>query len=323
MARYIERAENLARVLDVHETFSRDSRGGQNWTSVLQLYADDARFLEAHDEATAEAVIHFYMLDQANPSSVIACVHMARENARALRPLISTEMWTQLNMFYNQLKSLDNSALDEPRLARLCGRIKEACQAHTGITEGTFYRDEGWSFYQLGRNLERSDQTTRLVDVKYHLLLPRPEDVGSPSDVSQWNAVLRSAAGFHAFRRVHPSGMSPDAVADFLLFNRCFPRSVLACVAIAAETVDALGQAAAVETDALQALQNLRRSLKQETIDSVIARGLHEYLDLIQQELISVGLRLGRDFFGYAEPPDAPEEPGAIPRETADSAMNA
>lgn len=323
MARYIERAENLARVLDVHETFSRDSRGGQNWTSVLQLYADDARFLEAHDEATAEAVIHFYMLDQANPSSVIACVHMARENARALRPLISTEMWTQLNMFYNQLKSLDNSALDEPRLARLCGRIKEACQAHTGITEGTFYRDEGWSFYQLGRNLERADQTTRLVDVKYHLLLPRPEDVGSPSDVSQWNAVLRSAAGFHAFRRVHPSGMSPDAVADFLLFNRCFPRSVLACVAIAAETVDALGQAATVETDALQALQNLRRSLKQETIDSVIARGLHEYLDLIQQELISVGLRLGGDFFGYAEPPEAPEESGSIPRETADSAMNA
>ena len=209
MARYIERAENLARILDVNETFSRDSQGGQNWLSVLQLYDDQKRFFERHGEAGGEAVIRFYVLDRDNRGSIVSNVRMARENARALRPLISTEMWTHLNMFHNRLGELRPEDVTEHRLARLCTLVKESCQAHTGITEGTFHRDAGWDFYQMGRMIERADQTTRLLDVKYHLLLPSAADVGSPVDVSQWNALLRSASAYHAFRRVQPSGMDP------------------------------------------------------------------------------------------------------------------
>ena len=230
LARYVERAENVARILDINETFSRDSRGWQNWRSIVELFRDEELFFAEHEEADADSVIYFYTLDQRNVSSIVSALNLARGNARTLRPLISTEMWIQLNMFSNKLKSMQREDLSEPRLTRFCNQVKEACQTHTGITEGTFYRDESWFFYQIGRSIERADQTTRLLDVKYHLLLPKNEAVGSPLDVSQWNAVLRSAAGYHAFRRIQPSGMTQADVAGFLLFHSRFPRSVRACV---------------------------------------------------------------------------------------------
>jgi uncharacterized alpha-E superfamily protein len=307
MARYVERAENLARILDVQETFSRDSRGGQNWRSVLQLYTDEERFMERHDTVEAADVIHFYVLDQDNPASIQSCIKMARENARTLRALISTEMWVQLNMFHSKLRALTATDLAEPRLDRLCTIIKEACQTHTGITEGTFYRDEGWYFYQLGRLVERADQTTRLLDVKYHLLLPSASEIGSPFDVSQWNAVLRSASGFHAFRRLYPSGMSPATVTAFLLFDRGFPRSVMACVSSIEETLTRLRARYNLHSGVAsqERLDRLRRTLEEETSDSIIGRGLHEFLDGIQLALIQVSSQLGQDFFGT--PPDADE----------------
>lgn len=303
LARYVERTENLARVLDVNETFSRDSRGSQNWISILQLYRDEERFAESGLEATAENVLYFYALDQNNPSSIISSIHMARENARTLRPLISTEMWIQLNILYNHLRAMTRANLAEPRIARFCSFIKEACQTHTGITEGTFYRDEGWYFYQLGRWIERADQTTRLLDVKYHLLLPSSQDVGSPLDVSQWNSVLRSAAGYHAFRRVHPSGMTPTDVAGFLLFHRRFPRSVKACMSELEGLLHDLKTTYDLRqgVGALEQLDSLRSGLVNQTAESVVKSGLHEFLDWIQSTLINVHNELGRDYFGYEE----------------------
>lgn len=304
LARYVERAENLARILDVNETFSRDSRGWQNWRSILQINRDEERFFENHAEADADSVIYFYTLDQRNVSSIISAVNLARGNARTLRPLISTEMWIQLNMFSNNLKTMQREALSEPRLARFCNQVKEACQTHTGITEGTFYRDESWFFYQIGRAIERADQTTRLLDVKYHLLLPNEETVGSPLDVSQWNAVLRSAAGYHAFRRVQPSGMTQADVAGFLLFHSRFPRSVRACVhdisnrlSHLRSTYNLIGGA-----EALEELDELRTVLDDITIDQVIDKGLHEFVDWVQLKLIRIHGELGAAYFGYPAP---------------------
>lgn len=302
MARYVERAENLARILDVHESFSRDMHGGRNWGAIVQLYADEKAFSVRHDEPSTEAVLNFYILDDSNPGSIVQLVKAARENARSLRPLISTEMWINLNTFYNRMRALRPEDVAEERITRLCGAIKESCQSHTGITEGTFYRDEGWYFYQLGRLIERADQTTRLLDVKYHLLLPNLEDVGTNLDISQWNALLRSAAGYHAFRRIHPSGMSPAKASSFLLFNPLFPRSVTACVDLMDETLTDLraqyrlrGGAAALE-----ALDELRAVYGDTSIETILKRGLHEFLDWTQMRLIDVGSALGHDFFGYA-----------------------
>lgn len=300
MARYVERADNLARIIDVHETFTRDRTGQQNWMPVVQLYADEDRFLDAHPGATPARVIHFYVLDGTNPSSIASSVRMARENARTMRPLISTEMWTQLNVFYNRIRELSPADVTVANLPRLCSMVKEACQTHTGITEGTFYRDQGWYFYQLGRAIERADQTTRQLDIKYHYLLSKPGDVGTPVDTAQWNAMLRSVAGYHAFRRVHPRGLDPGKVAGFMLLNNSFPRSVMLCV----RQADALltrvksrynlpgGEEAQAQLAALQT------ALTEHRIEDVIERGLHQYLDWVQQRLMASSMEIARSFFG-------------------------
>jgi len=310
LARYVERAEDLARILDVNETFSRDSRGGQNWRPILQLNSDEKRFFATHPAATAQSVVRFYVIDGANPTSIVSAIRYARENARTLRPLISTEMWVQLNVFYNRLLGLGEADLMPGRLAALFGTIKEACQTHTGITEGTFFRDQGWYFYQLGRYIERADQTTRLLDIKYHLLLPSVSDVGSPTDVSQWHALLRSAAGYHAYRRLHAASTTPARVAGFLLLNQAFPRSVHHCVREVGRLLGELKSRYVLRhgNDAAEELDRLRAVLVTLDISTILSEGLHEFLDLLQQQLIAITRELSTAFFGYApEPAQAPK----------------
>jgi uncharacterized alpha-E superfamily protein len=312
LARYVERAENLARILDVNETFSRDSRGGQNWRSIIQLNSDEERFFAGGRKISAQSVVEFYVLDADNPTSIVSAIHSARENARTLRPLISTEMWVQLNIFYNHLASISVADLAPGRLAALFTTIKEACQTHTGITEGTFFRDQGWYFYQLGRYIERADQTTRLLDIKYHLLLPEIADVGSPTDVSQWNALLRSAAGYHAYRRLHAASTTPARVAGFLLLNQAFPRSVHHCVREVGRLLGDVKSRYSLRggNDAAEELDRLRAVLGTLTIMAILSEGLHEFLDLIQQQLIAVSRDLSIAFFGYE--PEASQSQTAV-----------
>jgi uncharacterized alpha-E superfamily protein len=302
LARYVERAENLARILDVNETFSRDSRGGQNWRSIVQLNSDEKRFFATYDTASVHSVANFYVIDSENPTSILSAIRYARENARTLRPLISTEMWVQLNMFYNRLVGLRAADLAPGKLAALFAAIKEACQTHTGITEGTFFRDQGWYFYQIGRYIERADQTTRLLDIKYHLLLPSPSDVGSPVDVSQWNALLRSAAGYHAFRRLHAASATPARVAGFLLLNPAFPRSVHHCVREVGQLLGEVKSRYALRrgNDVAEELDRLQAVLATLDVSTILSRGLHEFLDTIQRQLIAVTRELSTAFFGYA-----------------------
>ena len=312
LARQVERANSTARILDVNETFSRNARGEHDWESVLRLYGDEENFRATERRPTADAVIHYYILDDHNPNSVLSTICMARENARALRPLISTEMWVQLNGFHNRLSRLRRPDLKVENLNRLCSYIKESCQTHSGITAETLYRDESWYFHQLGRAMERADQTTRLVDVKYQVLLPQPSDVGSPIDEAQWNTVLRSAAGFHAFRRVHPQSMSPARVIDFLVFDKRFPRSVAASVLAANQHLHELrlthGHMA--KRGASTLMRRLTALLAEETADDLLAGGLHEGLDEMQAAIAGVTNALGREFFLLAETDDVPRGSG-------------
>jgi uncharacterized alpha-E superfamily protein len=301
MGRYMERAENLARIIDVNESFARDSRVPADWLPIVEINSDTERFFERHAEASAEAVIEFYVRDPDNPTSIVASVRAARENARMLRHLISTELWSHLNVFYNELHQLGPADLRLGALSRLCLTIKEHCQTHTGIAEGTLYRDQAWVFHEIGKQLERADQTTRLLDIKYHRLLPAPDDVGSPIDAGQWNALLRSAAGYHAFRRAYPRGMRPATVAGFLLFDRGFPRSVAASLRAAVARLDELHEIhglAEAETVAAQ-VRVLRDQLATGDIDAVIAAGLHEYLDAFQRRLVEITDQMRASFFGY------------------------
>ena len=303
MARFVERAENLARILEVNETFARDRDGVRNWLSIVNLNADEVRFAAKHKTATADNVLKFYLIDAGNPTSIAAAIANARENARTLRPLVSTEMWMQLNVFHNRCKAITADELKPGKVSPLLNEIKEACQTFTGITEGTFYRDQAWYFYRLGRYIERADQTTRLLDTKYHLL-SSPADAAATGEVGQWHAVLRSASGYHAFRRIHSSDLTPARVAEFLLFDPGFPRSVLFCLREVENSFGELKSRYALRrgNDVGEALDELRALLAALSVEDVLRRGLHDFIDIVQLQLIAITDRLAETFFGRRSP---------------------
>ena len=298
MARYMERAENLARILEVNETFARDEHGANDWLAILKLHQDEEPFFARYEKATSEDIVQFYIIDPENPNSIFSSVRAARENARSIRHLISLETWVQVNVFYNWVASLTNRSLHLSELSRLCAQIKEGVQLHSGIVTGTLHRDQVWSFYRLGVFTELADQVTRLVDIKYHALLPSWKDVGSPVDIAQWNALLRSASAYHGYRRVFPSGMTPTTVAGFILLHPRFPRSLSHCVNNIESTLDEL-----LANEDLQSVSFTRepierlRALTTRSPDEVIASGLHEYLDEVQVALLAFGAEIASTFF--------------------------
>ena len=299
LARYMERIENLARILDVTDTFVRHGADQSGWRSVIQINADEKPFVERYGVANAENVARFYLVDRENPTSILSSLFAARENARTLRPLISTEMWSQINVFYNRVRLLTEADAAPSRVSGLCAYLKEQCQAHAGITDGTFYRDQGWAFYNVGKFIERGDQTSRLVDIKYHTLLPTAEDVGSALDVSQWHALLRTASGYHAYRRIHPSGMTPSSVAGFLLMNSSFPRSVTLCVRQVEYYLNQLSSNYGLRGayTAQERLDELRAALMDQTIEQILGRGLHEFLDWVQLQFIGLQAAIADNFW--------------------------
>lgn len=299
MARYLERIENLARLVDVTQTFESPGHAAESWLAMIRINADEEGFAKTGLEITADNVKRFYLLDRTNPTGIPMSLENARTNARTLRPLISTEMWMQLNVFHRDMMAIQEDELQGDRLSRLCSRIKEGVQAHTGITEGTFFRDQGWDFYELGRLIERADQTTRLLDIRYHLLVPGATEERLLAELTQWGGVLRAAAGYHAFRRVAPPGFTPVDVVSFLLRDGSFPRSVALCV----EMMDShLGQLRSRyglrgTVAALERVKELRAGLFGRSIEKIIGDGLHDFLDGVQRELILLAAEIGTAFF--------------------------
>jgi uncharacterized alpha-E superfamily protein len=300
MARYLERVENMARLIDVTQGFESPGREAESWYALVRINADEDGFARLGHGPTAEAVKTFYLADSQNPTSIPASLESARYNARTLRPLISTEMWRQLNMFHRSMSAIDPVEMQGDRLSRLCTRIKEGVQTHTGITEGTFFRDQGWLFYRLGRLIERADQTTRLLDIRYHALVaPEGTEARRVAELAQWGGVLRAAAGYHAFRRVARPGFTPEDVVAFLLADSAFPRSVALCVS---DMEQALGELRARwglrgTVRALEMIEELRAAVMGRSVARIIESGLHVYLDALQKDLIALGAEIGTAFF--------------------------
>lgn len=298
LARYVERVENLARILDVTQVFARDERDGGHWRAALRINADEPRFLETHPEANARSVARFYLLERGNPTSIPEAIGRARENARTLRALIPTEMWLQLNVFHGQIRALGEADTAPENLSRLCAALKEGCQTHTGIAEGTFYRDQGRHFYAIGRGIERADQTTRLLDAGYRSLRPLVES-GAEIEAVRWTALLRAAAGYHAYRRKHPAGFSAAGVVDFLLLDEAFPRSVGLTLRQVdrhlRELRDRHGLPAAA--DALDCADRLCAALGEETAEERLRGDLSAFLDWTQAQIAALHDHVARAFF--------------------------
>ena len=284
LARYIERVENLARLMDVTESFAHDDSA---WLSILRINGDEARFVARNGEAGQASVARFYLLDGENPTSVQTSITWARENARTLRALISTEMWLHLNVFHARIRALTEADVAPDRMSTVCAMLKEGAQAHTGITEGTFYRDQCWHFYMIGRYLERADQTTRLLDTRFNALAPQVMAGDADIDAGHWNTLLRAAAGYHAYRREYPNGYLPAEVAGFLLANTAFPRSVALNLSQLEWHLTQLRLRYHLRgcSAALERVDNLCTLLRHQTVADLLARGLSPFLDWLQREI--------------------------------------
>ncbi len=299
LARYIERVENLARLLDVTRTFAYDD---SDWMTMLRINGDEASFFERYPEASQATVSRFYLLDADNPASVQAAITWARENARTLRALISTEMWLHLNVLHGRIRALREADLAPERLSALCGMLKEGAQAHIGITEGTFYRDQCWHFYMIGRYVERADQTTRLLDTRFHALAPHVMSGDAAIDDGYWNALLRAAAGYHAYRREYPTGYRPVQVASFLLANTAFPRSVALNLSQLEWHLSRLRLRYQLRggSAALERLDHLCGVLTNQTVADLVPRGLSPFLDWTQREIGTLFDEIAKGFCGVS-----------------------
>jgi uncharacterized alpha-E superfamily protein len=303
MARYFERAESLARVLETQTSFQR-GRDDNSWAWIVALYSDEKAFAKAFAEPSAENVIRYYMAYADNPGSVQSSIHSARENARALRPMLSTDMWYQLNDFYNRLSALGPGDFSEVRLSRTCDAIKRGCYAQAGVAESTLYHDETWPFFRLGLYLERADQTSRLLDVRF-----AQQQTGIARDEGQfdftfWTILLRAASAYHAYRRVFPRHIEPKEVARFLIFDARLPRSIGYCLAELQSMIELLRRNFGLRhaSAAAEQIETMISGLDAASKDEHLLEHLHAFNDWVQLNLIRLTDELGRAFFGYSQP---------------------
>jgi uncharacterized alpha-E superfamily protein len=305
MSRYIERAENLARFIDVnlHLILDIPIRMRQQWDPLITVTGDGDTFAERYEEANLDTVIEFLTFDKEYANSILSCLISARENARSIREVISSEMWESINDFYLLVasKSSRADALDNPHT--FFSKIKMGSQKFIGISEVTMSHGEGWHFLQLGSLIERADKTSRILDVKYFILLPGAEYIGTPYDNIQWTAVLKSASALEMYRkRFHR--IIPSQVADFLIFDGDFPRAIRYCVVNADESLHIItgSQPGTFLNEAERRLGRLRAEIDYSTVDEVLDIGLHQYLDSFQAKLNIVDNAIFNTFFALRPP---------------------
>ncbi len=300
MCRYIERAENVARFISVNLNLLLDmpSEKGKHWESLLMTTGDQNLFENSCTDCGQDAVIRFLTFDRDYPNSIVSCLAAARENGRSIREIISSEMWEHLNNFYLELvdKESPKLALTDPQ--RFFKIIQMRSHLCTGLMDCTMSHGEAWNFARIGMMLERADKTSRILDVKYFMLLPHTDMVNSPIDNIQWTAVLKSASAFEMFRKQHHQ-ITPRSVADFLIFDRQFPRSIRHCVTkskICLQRINGTGSGS-TRNAAEKQLGRLEADLAYGDIEEVITRGMHEYLDNLQTRLNQIDTAIGTTYF--------------------------
>ena len=313
--RYLERAENISRFVEVSEAMALDCPPGsaEPWLPLIDASGDRELFDRLCPRGTPEDVVQFLVRDERNPSSVVNCIAIARENARQIRDVITTERWEQINAVYWTLQ--EDTFWEQPPQEQLRD-IRRACQLFYGITDATLSRDLSWQFSRLGRLIERADKTTRILDVKYFLLLPSPEEVGGVLDELQWIALLRTAGAYQMFRQSQQRAIAPEPVAAFLLLDPIFPRSVRYCLERISETLRIIrGSSVPGCPDDLECLMGLVLARWSYTrIEELIASGLHEAIDALQQDLNRLHDLIEQRYFIAASPAPAVSRIAASPQ---------
>ncbi len=298
MSRYLERADNVARFIDVNMRLMMEmgyERDKTQWRPLLQASGDEDRFSQHYTEANEINVIRFLTFDRKNPNSIISCIQKARENARTVREIILGEQWEIMNELYLSVEKYSRKRrIDDYQ--PLYAMIKRANNLYLGFAEDALFHDEGWHFSRMGRMLERADKTTRILDVKYFLLLPTTEMVDSAHDAVEWGAVLKSTNAFQMYRRQFHRVNYRD-VAAFLLFNEKFPRAVTYCIDMALVSLVNIVNSLNVNVPAMTEMNTLSNMLRDTNVDKVLSNGLHEFVDIFQYNLNIVDEAINASFF--------------------------
>ena len=303
MARYMERAENTARMLDVNYQTSLLPQSAdmteQGWRGLLSISELTGSYAHKHPNVSAVPVMEFMVLDETNPSSIVSCLRAARENARAVRGALTTEVWETQNQTWLEFNRLLREGAFDRDPGAFFEWVKFRSHLSRGVTVGTMLQDEALHFLRIGTFLERADNTARLLDVKFHALAGDYFGAGHVKesqevDFYHWSAILRSVSGFEVYRKVYRNVIRPERVAELLILRPDMPRSLAACMNEVVLNLQLVANQGSSET--LRRAGRLRSDLQYGRIDEILATGLHAYLTQFLDRVGDLGVGISRDF---------------------------
>ena len=298
MARYMERAENTARILDVTYRLSLLPQNGEDveamWDGMLKIMELQDAFLARHPVFSTEAVLEFMIFDRDNPGSIYRCLRASRENAHAVRGTLTSELWETSNASWLKMRDFTLAKLMESGPEAFFEWVKYRSHLSRGVTIGTMLQDEALRFIRLGTFLERADNTARILEVKYLNLLPGAEDDSHSSDYYQWSALLHSVSAFEVYRKVYRDQISPMRVAELLILRADMPRSLARCMKEVHTNLNRLANARSAETERLAG--ELESHLHFGRIERIFERGMRKYLEDFRDRIFDLGCRISDDF---------------------------
>ncbi len=303
LARYMERAEDTARILDVnyHMLLERSEQPYRlRWDPLIIMAGEESRFRQFYEEANAQTVYEFLAFRPDNPNSIVACITRARENARTIRDRISREMWEDINGLYHSVTGFNPAEEISGGPHRFCNAVRFGSHRFHGVTDATLPHDEGWQFLKIGWSLERAEMTTRLVDVQYQQLLETSAMIAAPSN-HQWMAVLKSVGAFEAYHRQYHSPIEPERVAEMLILHPQHPRSIRFSATEVQAGLRAISgtNPGSYANEAERFTGKMLESLRYDTIEDIFKRGLHAYLQYLMTMCRAIGEDIAHSYFYY------------------------
>ena len=292
IGRYMERAETTARLLEVGSRIALlPSAAGYRyeWDSLLQASGNADAFAEKYGDPVQRNIESFLFFDHDNPSSVASCITTARENGRIIRTALTSQVWDALNTAFQELRQLERTPRSELELSRLTDWTMRHAAMVRGAIDATLLRNDGWDFLNLGYNLERADSTARLMDVKYYVLLPRVDFVGSGLDNYQWTTLLRAMSAHRAFHWAYGGEVTAAKIAHFLILNPQCPRSLITCVEGLSGHLDRLAKGYGTTTGAQARALRMLTALRETKVDDIFDEGLHDFLSRVIREVALLG----------------------------------
>lgn len=300
MNRYLERAENYARFLEVNFNLSLELPPdvSAQWKPLVVTTGDWKLYDSLYSKVEKSKVIYFLGFDEKNPNSIFNSLQNVRENARSVRPDITKEVWEQVNFLYYLVKDeIEKKRWQKKDPRGFFMEVRKGCQLLYGIFDATISRNDGWHFGKIGQLIERADKTSRVLDVKYHMLLPNSSAVGSPLDLIQWAALLKSVSAYDMYRKRFGK-LTVTGIAEFLILDRIFPRSMLRCLMHAEQSLQTIsGSSTGYSNNAIRQLGLLKSQLEYADINEIFNSGLHEFLDTFQAKLNVVSSAIFESYF--------------------------